>query len=386
MAANKRDVCIYAILKKLVVPIICGIMGYKTKEYDPDCGPYLVVSNHNTDFDPIFVGSAFKKHMYYVASEHVFRWGWLSTILIWALHPIARVKGSTDATAALAIIRKLRNGENVCLFAEGNRSYNGVTASTFPATGKLIKTAKASLITYNIKGGYLATPRWSSSRRRGPITGELVNIYTAEELKKMTAEEVNEAIQRDLYEDAFERQRIEPHAYVGKNLAEKLEYALYICPKCGRIDTLHSAADRFTCDCGLGVRYNVLGFFESMDEAEPPFTTVRDWDRWQEERMAEIAASATEAPVFTDTEMELQRINAEHKMKTVAKGTLSISRDTLTLGDYSFALENITDIALVGKYRLTFSTDTGEYYQVRSEAIRCGRKYATLFRHLKNAK
>lgn len=385
MAASKRDVYLYQVLKALVGPVINTLLGFKSKKYDPDCEPYLVVSNHNTDFDPIFVGSSFKKHMYFVASEHVFRWGWLSTLLIWALHPIARVKGSTDATAALSIIRKLRNGTNVCLFAEGNRSYNGVTGPTFAATGKLVKSAKASLVTYHMEGGYLATPRWAISKRRGPIKGRLVNIYTAEQLKNMTAEEVNDAIRKDLFEDAFERQLADPHPYKGKRLAEKLEYALYLCPKCGRIGTLHSHNDLFSCDCGLTVRYNTLGFFEGLHGEEPCFTTVRDWDRWQDARMEEIAAAADAAPVFSDTEMELQRINNEHKMETVAKGTLSLSRDTLAIGDCSFPLGKVTDMALVGTYRLTFITDTGEYYEVRSDALRCGRKYATLFQMLKKA-
>lgn len=386
MAANKRDVYLYQFLKALVGPVICRYMNFKSEVYDPACEPYLVVSNHNTDFDPIFVGRSFKKHMYFVASEHVFRWGWLSTLLIWALHPIARVKGSTDATAALSIIRKLRNGTNVCLFAEGNRSYTGVTGHTFPATGKLVKSAKAALVTYHIQGGYLATPRWASCKRRGPIKGKLVNIYTAEQIKSMSPEEINEAIRRDLYEDAFERQLAEPHEYKGKQLAEKLEYALYVCPKCGRIDTLHSKDDRFRCDCGLAVRYNTLGFFEGIDGEEPPFTTVRDWDRWQNEFMAKYAAKETAEPLLSDTEMELQHINAEHKMETVAKGTMTLTHNTFTIGSESFRLDQISDMALVGKFRITFITDTGEYYQIRSDALRCGRKYVTLFQELKKAR
>jgi len=383
MSAEKRDIMIYQTLKALLGPILCRILGFQTKKYAPDCGPYLVVSNHNTDFDPIFVGCAFKQHMYFVASEHIFRWGWISSLLIWALHPIARVKGSTDATAALAIIRKLRSGKNVCLFAEGNRSYNGVTGPTFPATGKLIKTAKAGLVTYRIQGGYLASPRWSTSKRHGPITGELVHVYTAEELKAMTADEVNEAIQRDLYENAFERQKESPKAYTGKHLAQRLEYALYLCPKCGRIGTLHSHGDLFCCDCGLSVRYTKYGFFEGVNGETAPFETVYDWDCWQDTRMQVLAENATESAVFSDTEMELQRIDAEHNMETVAKGTLSISKTELILGDRHFTIEQISDMALIGAYRLTFTTNDGDYYQIRSDALRSGRKYATIFHLLK---
>ena len=87
----------------------------------------LVVANHNMDYDPILVSMAFDDHLYFVASEHVFRWGLLSRLLVWAFAPIARMKGTADAQSAMQILRTLRKGRNVCLFAEGNRSFNGVT-------------------------------------------------------------------------------------------------------------------------------------------------------------------------------------------------------------------------------------------------------------------
>jgi hypothetical protein len=46
--------------------------------------------------------------MYFVSSEHVFRKGFLSWLLVYLFAPIARVKGMTDATAALNIIRTIK--------------------------------------------------------------------------------------------------------------------------------------------------------------------------------------------------------------------------------------------------------------------------------------
>ena len=115
------------------------------------------------------------------------------------------MKGTTDAIAALNTIRTVKKGTNVCLFAEGNRSYNGVTGPIFPATGKLAKATGAPLVTYRFEGGYLTTPRWSRSTRKGYMRGYVVNVYSPEQLKQMTPEEVNEHIREDIMEDAFDR-------------------------------------------------------------------------------------------------------------------------------------------------------------------------------------
>lgn len=383
MATNKRDARIYLALRALIRKPFAFILNFHSSQYDLPEGPHLVVSNHNTDVDPILIATAFRQHMYFVASEHIFRWGWISKLIVWLVQPIARVKGSTDATSALAIMRRLRSGANVCLFAEGNRSYNGVTGYIFPATGKLVKSARASLVTYRLSGAYFATPRWGRGLRRGPIKGEMVRIYSQEELKQMTADEINACIRRDLYEDAFERQLEQPHQYRGKHLAEHLEYALYLCPKCGRVGTLQSKKDRFYCDCGLSVRYNSYGFFESDADAEPTFATVRDWDRWQEEQMYSIVANAGDAAVFTDENARLISVDDGHKMQTIAEGSMSISKTHFTCADRCFALDSITDMAMCGATHITFSTSDGGYYEIRTNPPKCGRKYLMFFQTVK---
>ncbi len=133
----------------------------------------------------------------------------------------------------------------MCLFAEGNRSYNGVTGPIFPATGKLAKATGASLVTYRFEGGYLTTPRWSRSTRKGNMRGYVVNVYSPEQLKTMSPEEVNQRIREDIMEDAFDRQLTMPYRYKGKDLAKGLEHALYFCPKCGKTGTLHSSKKHF---------------------------------------------------------------------------------------------------------------------------------------------
>lgn len=383
LARHKR---VYQFCKTALGGIIRNIYGFHPEKANIGKGPFLITANHNGDLDPAFLAMSFPEHMYFVSSEHVFRKGFVSWLLVYFFAPIARVKGMTDATAALNIIRHVKKGTNVCLFAEGNRSYNGVTGPIFPATGKLAKATGASLVTYRLEGGYLTTPRWSKSTRKGFMRGYVVNVYTPEQLKQMTPEEVNDHIREDIMEDAYERQQNKPYLYKGKDLAKGLEKAIYFCPVCGKTGTLHGEKDVFQCTCGMRVRYAPTGFFEKVAETDPelPFRTVRDWDHWQDKRILEYAASLQDDDIaYSDEDVMLIAVGAKHKDSVLETARLSISKNALTVGSHVFPLERVSSMGLVGAYKMVFSMDGASYELRVAKTPYCGRKYFTFYELLK---
>ena len=342
-------------------------------------GPLLVLSNHVTDFDPILVGLSFPEHMYFVAGENVLRMGFLSKLVTRYGSIIQRVKGTTDAEAALQILRTLKKGRNVCMFAEGSRTFTGETLPIAPATAKLVKLSRSTLVTYRLTGGYLTTPRWSAHRRKGRMFGEAVGVYTPEALKGMSEGEILDLLKRDLYENAYETQAKGPVAFKGKALAETLETALYLCPKCHRIDTLHSEGDRFYCDCGLSMTIDEFGFFRGDDL---PFRTPLDWDKWQEAEMEKLAETLGEEAAFSDEGQTLNRKEDDHSLTPLTTGTMALYRDRLTLGEYTFPLHDLRGIGLIQRQGMVFSTADADY-AVTATKLRCVRKYHTLFEYLK---
>ena len=122
MTAHNPRPAIHRFLKSTIGGLVCRFLGFSSACYAPTAGPMLIVANHNADLDPVFLSMAFREHMYFVASEHIFRWGLWSKLIVALFDPISRSKGMTDARAALQILRRLKSGYNVCLFAEGNRS------------------------------------------------------------------------------------------------------------------------------------------------------------------------------------------------------------------------------------------------------------------------
>jgi hypothetical protein len=362
----------------------------------PPKTPLLVISNHTSALDPAWVGSSFYKHLYFVASEHIFRMDVRGPLLRFFCHPIIQVRGRTDFNAVREMLKRLHRGDNVCLFVEGNLSFSGVTGPFPKGTGKLIKVSGAALVTYRVRGGYFRTPRWGRKRRNGPIYGAAVGYYAPQELKNMTSEEINGIIQRDIYEDAYATMEANPRAYPGEGLAEHLETALYLCPSCGRIAKLSSKDDKFFCECGLSVRYDEYGQLHiespgkvSADHApgylHEPFTTVRDWWYWQEETMAEIVAAAGDGPICTDDDEALYQINVGSHSTIAAQGILTLGKSGLCCGQTNFTLNEIADLAIVSSATLGFSVGNAQY-ELKNKKPRSAAKYQRVFELLTGTK
>ena len=377
METYQRHVRIYRFLAVLVRPVIQARFNLSAEKLQID-GPFLLISNHVTSWDPFLLGVCTGgEHVYYVASEHLFRSGLLTKAVNLLFAPIPRRKASTGTDTVKACLRHLHAGHSVCLFAEGEQSWDGHSAPIFPATGKLAKASGASLVTFRLEGGYLSLPRWRKHICRGAVHGHPVGIYSPEQLKAMTPKEVNALIGRDIREDAWERQRINPVRYRGKRRAEGMERALYACPGCRKIGTLRTGRDRISCSCGFERTCTEYGFFDPKE----PFETIADWDRWQRELLRSRAFEHEGGLLFQDEGLELKRIQADHSEKLLAVGTLRQLEDRIECGDQSFPLSEISNMAMVLTHLLLFSSG-GVYYQLRSSAGVNLRKYLEIWKEL----
>lgn len=375
MEHHRRHVLFWKLARFIAAPWLRRKFNFTPQIADVK-GPYLVLANHTTDWDPLLVACSFPEQMYFVASEHIFRWRFTARLIRWLVDPIARLKSRTAADTAMAIIRRLRGGANVCLFAEGNRSWNGVTCPIHPSTGRLARSCGATLVTYRLEGGYFTNPRWSHSKlRRGRMRGYVVGVYTRETLLAMTPEEIGELIVRDLHENACERQRVERVAYKGRNLAQHLETLLCVCPDCGRLDSLKSAGDYLRCECGLLLRFTEYGEFEGE---RVPFDNILDWDLWQTERLRALWNGAGSERIFSDDEIHLWEILPGYQSRDFGVGRLSLYRDRLQWNDMVFPLSEISDINMLENIIMIVGIGQRSF-QLECPQTRCIKKYMTLF-------
>lgn len=337
-----------------------------THDDDRENVPTLIISNHVTNFDPILVAFSFPgRRFHFVASEHLFRMGFVTKLLTWLFEPVARRKGVSGGDTAMACVRKLRAGKTVGLFAEGETTWDGKTAEIVAATGRLAKMGNCRLVTYRLEGGYFTAPRWGKGIRRGKMHGRIVGIYSAEEVKAMGKDEIGHIIQRDIFEDADRRQRENPVAYGKRRRAEHLEAVLFKCPACGEYGRLTSRGNFLRCGCGKQWEYTAFGRFDPP----APFETVAGWDAWQRQELEK-----EENPSFREEDLQLSLLGDDHSQEILGSGTLELRGNTLSCCGRSFVLEEITTMALITTKRLLFTVG-GDYYEAKAKKPLCLRKF-----------
>lgn len=363
----------------------------------PTNQPALLLANHNSAFDPFFMALSFRRPIFYVASDHIFRLGWISAIIRFLVAPIPIVKAQMDLRTLRTIREIIADGGIVGLFPEGNRSFSGVTTYISPSIGKLAKQLKCTLLLYQFHGGYLSTPRWARSTRKGQMSGQVVRRLDPDEVAALSPDELSRIICDTLQVDAFADQLARPVAYKGRRLAEHLELALFVCPKCRQLASLRSRQDRFSCSCGLDVRYTAYGFFEPADpwsRAEQDggrfLRTVAEWDQWQKDNLPgllgnpEIIDMSGSKPLFSDPSQRLYDCERARRSSKIAEGTLALFADRLDLRTaagqvLSYRLKDLSRMIVHGPKTLQFTTLAGQVLEVRSKIKRSAYKYMLLF-------
>lgn len=380
-ARHKRS---YHLIRKLVSPLFKWKFNYSYPLVHDVEGPYIVLANHNLELDPVLLAMAFPKHMYFVASEHILRKGFGSWFLMRYLKPIIRTKGKVEVKTVAEILRTLRGGDNVCVFAEGARSFNGLTREILPSTGKMVRRSGAALITYRLEGGYFTQPRWSTTLRRGKMKGIVAGVYSPERLNAMTEAEVNEIISRDLFEDAYETQKQEQIPFKGKHLALGMESTLFTCPSCKADNTLKSDDTSIYCSCGARFTYTEYG--ELINDAGEK-TTITDWDLWQQKELSDRfhvwkEENRTEA-IFSDP-VTLYAIGQDHQFAGEKTGMLSAYLDHIECCGHTFFYEEMLGLDIFSRNFMVMNYEKeAHHYEIKGDLMLCALKYLYLYELVK---
>ncbi|HAN20640.1 MAG: hypothetical protein A2Y15_06500 [Clostridiales bacterium GWF2_36_10] len=384
----KRHKRFYSFFKWLLKGWIQKKFAYSFEKIALPESPYIILSNHNAELDPILLGICFP-HTYFVASEHLFNKGIISWLLVRYLSPIPRMKSRADATTVLELRRRLMQKCNICIFPEGNRSLDGRTMRPHTSTGSLLKSCKVPVVTYKFEGSFLTNPRWSLSIRKGKMTGRVVNIYTPEYFFKMQPDEINELLFKDIYEDAYQTQDIKMIEYNGKNLAAGLESALYLCPNCKKIGRLKSDKDDFFCECGLHTVYNKYGYFTG---GELSFRHYTEWYDWQKSELKKLSYDNMNIQFFvSDTGLNIFKIDETRKHIKLTYTEIKMNQQQFILSNNKgeqIIIDNktITGMSIYSRNSIVFEVKQ-DYYEIKPDKKHIygfnARKYLDLYEFYK---
>jgi 1-acyl-sn-glycerol-3-phosphate acyltransferase len=128
------------------------------RDFVPREGGALILSNHQSNFDPVLVGLACDRRLNFLARRSLFDSPGLRR-LIESLDAIPIDRDGSGLGGLKETLRRLKRGEMVLIFPEGTRTADGQVAPLKPGFCALARRANVPLVPLAIDGAYAAWPR-----------------------------------------------------------------------------------------------------------------------------------------------------------------------------------------------------------------------------------
>lgn len=379
-----RGKILICILRTVIKRPAVKALRFSDKEVRIKDRPYLIFANHSDAIDPAYIIKTTKKYVRFVMSDHVMRMGLVGKIYNLLDAPIVFEREKGTDVLYNSIIDNIKAGVSVALYPEGAMTNTGETAFISKRNAALVKECGCTFVTYRAWGGYLKKPRWAKSSRKGPIFGEVVNIYSKEQIASMTEDEVYQHILEDLYVNVYDKQRLNPKEYIGEDPAEHAEIILYGCPQCKAIGKLKTKGDKISCECGFEATIDSYGFWHN-DNME--FDNIVDWDKFQKQLLKEITDLKRNTPesIFSDTQQQIYSIEDSVVTTLSESGTVHLFGDRVEViadnNSITIPLDDIESIKTSSRMNLLLVTKKG-YFEIKSPYPRSATKYIVAIRYL----
>ena len=379
-----RGKILLRIFRTLVKRPAVKALQFSDKEIRIKDKPYLVFANHSDAIDPAYIVKTTKYYVRFVMSDHVMRMGIVGKLYKLLDAPIVFEREKGTDTLYKDIVDNIKAGVNVAMYPEGALTSTGETGFISKRNAALVKECDCTFVTYRGRGGYLKKPRWAKSSRKGPIFGEVVNVYTRDQIRAMSEDEIYKHIIEDLYVNIYDEQRKNPHAYIGEDPAEHAEIILYGCPQCKSIGNLRTKGREISCTCGFKAEIDDFGFWHSENME---FDNIPEWDKFQKKLLKEITdrAAGTKDLLFSDSEQQIYTIENGEVTVLSENGKIELFADRITVTtdkeEISVPLDSINSIKTSSRMNLLLVTEKG-YFEIRSPYPRSATKYIVATRYL----
>lgn len=315
--------------------------------------PFLILANHASNLDPVFVNLFAPSLIRFVASDSLIRTP-LSHMLFALMDIIPITKQVADTGTLRGIFQARRDRRIISLFPEGHATWDGTTLPLTPGTARLVQALRVPVITATIRGAFLAAGRWRRRAVRGPVSVRFHTPLPPDHLTPLPPPAVEDLLASRLAHDEWEAQKQEPLPLLGPR-AEYLERTLFLCPSCLSHGTLRSSLHTLSCTvCGLAIQVDPFGFLLGPI----PFTTMKEWNTWQRGTYPSLLSSLPEHSPILSAPASLLTGPLRTRPHLLASGTLSLHRTHLRLttpsGNHALPLDRIRGLNIQKHERLEF--------------------------------
>ena len=246
--------------------------------------PYMVLSNHMYFIDFELAAMATFPHRVnnVVNIDGYYRRPWLMELI----GAICTRKFTMDLHLVKSIRKVLSRGDILCMYPEARYSPCGITSYIPDSVGMLVKRNKVPVVAIVHRGNYLHSPFWNfRKKRKVPLHTTATQILTAEDIEKMSVEEINAKIREALTYDDYSYQKENGILITEPFRAEGMHKILYQCPHCLAESKMDSKGTEIFCrECGKRWNLGEDGTLSAL-EGETEFSRVPDWFLWQREQV-----------------------------------------------------------------------------------------------------
>jgi|SRR5882672_617415 len=137
-------------------------------QHVPRTGGALLICNHQSFLDPVFVGVLLPRQISFIAKSQLFEPPGLSW-LIPRLNTFPVRRGEPDVSAIKEALRRVHEGHVLTMFPEGTRSWDGNLLPIQSGIALMVKRAEAPVIPAVIDGAQRAWPRGKKFPIGGPV-------------------------------------------------------------------------------------------------------------------------------------------------------------------------------------------------------------------------
>lgn len=247
-------------------------------------GPCFVIWNHLSRRDYLFLKNLIApKRFNMVAGFSEFSRNKFS-LLFKLANVIPKKNFTSDPNGVRAMNSIIKQGGTIAFAPEGMSSIYGHNQPIVPGTGRFLQFFRIPVYFMKLEGAYLTSHKTCIDDRIGKVNATLSLLFTPEQLKAMTPDEIDAKINEAFHFDDYEWNKTARVKYKTKgNPCKNLNDLLYKCPKCGQEMCIDTYGRTIKCThCGNGATiddyYDVHPFDDTCKIPVSPSAWM-DWQR-----------------------------------------------------------------------------------------------------------
>ncbi len=296
--------------------------------------PFIVVANHGTFFDPWLVGGYSRYPFAIMCNDDAFTSGGFSKWYLTSIGAFPKKKGASDFKAMKRTLLELHKGYPVCIFPEGQTTWEGPTQLMYKGIEKIIKKSGVPLVMVRIRGNFLCKPWWAHTQRRGGVRLTF-SVMKPHELAQMSDDQLFVHMRETLTHNDITDPVVRAIPFSGKDMALGIERCAWECMYCGAYDMLETIGNTISCiSCGKSISLDAYCHLFTAGGTKAVYENLSAWMAASRNHVLEKIAGAESHTLLCSSEkVLLQTPCGQGIFADAGYGTLQLTKESLMFDD-----------------------------------------------------